>query len=212
MLFLDGPPAYSRFRLDKLAETIAAQVPALQSLSAHCVHLVLLADDGAGELSPADRRKLDELLDYGPRRTASPADAASLVVTPRIGTRSPWSTKATDIAHRCGLGRIARLERGVAWKLHGADPAAAFSERDFEVFARHLHDPMTESVFLSRSAAEALFEQSPPAPLKSVDLLQRGRQALVEANAAWGLALSDEEIDYLLAQYRRLDRDPTDAE
>jgi len=213
MLFLDGPPAHSSFRLDKLAAAIAREVPALKSLSARCVHLVLLRDDASPEsLSEEERGRLDRLLAYGPPQAACPGSRAFLIVTPRVGTRSPWSTKATEIVHRCGLKRIERLERGVIWFLHGAGADTAFNERDFEVFARHLHDPMTESVFRERDAVARLFEQAEPAPLQTVPLLARGRTALAEANAAWGLALAGEEMDYLTAQYWRLARDPTDAE
>jgi phosphoribosylformylglycinamidine synthase len=213
MLFLDGPTAYSAFRLNKLAGAIAREVPALRSLCAHSIHLVLLEGHGnGGGLTPDEARKLDRLLDYGPRRPAAAPSGDTLIVTPRIGTRSPWSTKATEIVHRCGLQRIQRLERGVVWSLQGADATERFSDRELEVFSRHLHDPMTESVFRTRDDASRLLEQTAPAPLLTVPLLAQGRAALEKANVDWGLALSGEEMDYLVAQYRRLERDPTDVE
>jgi len=212
MLLLDGPAALSSFRLQKLTADIAREVPALAALWARCVHLVELDAAAGAELPPAERRRLEQLLDYGaPVRTPSGTHDA-LIVTPRLGTRSPWSTKATEIAHRCGLGRIRRLERGVAWGLQGHDPARPFTPAERRVFRRHLHDPMTESVFTAAGDLECLFERAPPAPVATVPLGAAGRPALERANADWGLALSGEEIDYLVAQYRRLGRDPTDAE
>ncbi|MDZ7840748.1 MAG: phosphoribosylformylglycinamidine synthase [Gammaproteobacteria bacterium] len=213
MLCLDGPPAHSEFRLEQLASAISTEVPGLASLSAHCVHFVLLDDPaGGGALTPDERHKLDRLLDYGPSRPVAGSSNASLIVTPRTGTRSPWSTKATEILHRCGLHRIRRLERGVIWSLHTVDSAVGFSGRDMDVLGRHLHDPMTETVFPDLEGARVLFDQAPPAPLQTVPLLSRGRAALESANADWGLALSGDEMDYLVSRYRHLDRDPTDAE
>jgi phosphoribosylformylglycinamidine synthase len=214
MLFLDGPRAFSTFRLEKLAGAIAREVPGLEALSARCVHLVELGESGGeGGLSAAERRKLDQLLDYGEAPASDhPAPQDTLIVTPRIGTRSPWSTKATDIMHRCGLERIRRVERGVLWSPRGRDPSTPFTGPDFDVFARHLHDPMTESVFRRREEVGRLFDHAEPAPLLSVPLLEEGRGSLERANLDWGLALSEDEIDYLVEQYRRLNRNPTDVE
>jgi len=212
MLFLDGPAALSSFRLEKLANAMAREVPSLRALSAHCLHLVKI-DEGAGDaLSGTDRDKLNRLLSYGIPAPPPSGPHESLLVTPRIGTRSPWSTKATEILHRCGLGMVTRVERGVLWRLQGTDPGRAFTDHDYLVFDRHLHDPMTESRFTEPGQAARLFEQSPPAPVVTVALQERGRRALEQANQDWGLALSDDEMDYLAARYRRLERDPTDAE
>ncbi|MGA8260585.1 MAG: phosphoribosylformylglycinamidine synthase [Arenicellales bacterium] len=213
VLVLEGPAAHSRFRLEKLTGAISREAPSLKALSARCLHLVLLEEQAATEgLTAGELRKLDRLLHYGPRSEPAPFAGESLIVTPRVGTRSPWSSKATDIVQRCGLRRIERLERGIAWTLQAVDPSRPFSESDFEVFARHLHDPMTESVFRNTGDAQRLFEHAAPAPLETVPLLERGRQALEEANVAWGLALSEDEIDYLVGQYRDLGRDPSDVE
>ena len=213
MLVLEGPAAHSGFRLEKLTGAISREAPSLKALSARCLHLVLLDEQAAVEgLTGEESRKLERLLDYGPRAGDVAVSGEPLMVTPRIGTHSPWSSKATDIVQRCGLRRIERLERGIAWTLQAVDPSRPFSESDFEVFARHLHDPMTESVFRNADAACSLFEHAPPAPLETVPLLERGRQALEEANVEWGLALAPDEIDYLVEQYRDLGRDPSDVE
>lgn len=213
MLILDGPPAFSRFRLEKLTQAIAREVPVLRALSARCFHLVALGDgESEATLTASEKQKLDCLLDYGRRPPSEADDNGVLFVTPRIGTRSPWSSKATEIVHRCGLHGIQRLERGVVWTFSGRDPACSFSEMDVEVFSRHLHDPMTESVFKTRDGARRLFEQTSPAAVQTVPFLERGRASLEQANSEWGLALSADEMDYLVERYRRLERDPTDAE
>ena len=180
-------------------------------MSARSLHLVLL-DDASNGLGDDEARRLESLLDYGPPLDAAIENGASLIVTPRIGTHSPWSSKATEIAQRCGLDRIRRLERGVAWTLQARDPARPFSEAELQTFARLLHDPMTESVFRSRDDVRRLFESMRPAPLETVALRAEGRPALERANVEWGLALSVDEMDYLLEQYSRLERDPTDVE
>ncbi|MFN6961268.1 MAG: phosphoribosylformylglycinamidine synthase, partial [Rhodocyclaceae bacterium] len=127
-----------------------------------------------------------------------------LLVTPRLGTISPWSSKATDIAHNCGFDAVKRIERGIAYIL----PNSALTKRHLA----RLHDRMTESVLDSLDAVEALFHHVAPQPMTSIDILAGGRTALVAANDELGLALSADEIDYLIDNFTKLGRNPTDVE
>ena len=131
------------------------------------------------------------------------------MVTPRPGTISPWSSKATDIAHNCGLDLVQRIERGITYQVFADVELSA--EQQLQI-AESLHDRMTEAVLRNTNEAEQLFIEAEPAPLSTVPVLSGGREALVEANQSLGLALAEDEIDYLVESYIRLDRDPTDVE
>ena len=190
-----------RLRLDDIA---------IRAVATRHVHLIAtrrsLADD--------ERRRLDALLDGEP--AAAPlVRGESFLVLPRLGTLSPWASKATDIAHRCGLDAIVRIERGVLYEIElkgGLFGRAKVDAAARERIGRHLHDRMTEFVVDGDFDPSSLFDRVTAEPLQVVPLLARGRIALVDANAAWGLALSDDEIDYLDAAFTRLARDPTDVE
>ena len=212
ILRLRGSRALSPFRRDKLLSRLRARVPAVASVDAWYWHFVALR----GDLTPEERAVLVSLLDYGPvssRNAPAPEDEAVdavLLVVPRPGTISPWSSKATDIARRCGLTAIERVERGVVYYVQtDGEPLA---ERALAALRPLIHDRMTEAVFPSLEDAQRLFRHFEPAPLKEVDLMERGRAALEQANRAMGLALSDDEIDYLLASFRAAGRNPTDVE
>ncbi len=206
MLELRGAPALSAFRHAKLLAALSDGVGDVASLSAEYVHFV----DHEGELSGEALAVLEQLLDYGVEpRDGEVREGQLFLVVPRIGTQSPWSSKATDIAHNCGLSQVRRIERGIAYrvKLKGM-----LSEKAFERIIAALHDRMTETVLTDSSDAVKLFAHHEPAPLGSVDLLAGGREALVIANAELGLALADDEIDYLVEAFRDLGRNPTDVE
>jgi phosphoribosylformylglycinamidine synthase len=203
MLLLPGAPALSRFRLDKLLAALRAIDPGVESVEAHFHHFV----DLARPLSADEARVLGRLLesDVAP---APPATGTRLIVTPRPGTISPWASKATDIAHVCGLGAVHRIERGTLYTLQGA-PAA---HEALAGLAAVLHDRMTEAVLYALEDGAALFQSEAPRPLGRVALGTDGRAALVAADARLGLALSADEVDYLVAAYGTLGRDPTDVE
>jgi phosphoribosylformylglycinamidine synthase len=205
MLILSGPPALSDFRTSRLLAALKARVPAVESLTSRFVHFVQVQ----GALSAEHRRVLDALLTYGPRLAAAPSGDAQIIVIPRPGTISPWSSKATDIAHVCGLESIERIERGIAYEIRAASPLGDDALRQL---APALHDRMTESAILSIEDAQSLFAHDQPRELRSIPLRARGRAALVEANESMGLALSDDEIDYLADSFGRLGRDPNDVE
>ena len=205
MLTLPGAPAFSRFRLDKFLEDLRAACPVVTGVAARHMHFADLERD----LDEAELRLLKRLLTYGPARSVALPEGEVLLVVPRFGTISPWSSKATDIAHNCGLGVVRRLERGTAWHLEARRPLEA---GELETVAALLHDRMTESVVRRLEEVARLFERHEPAPLGTVDLLGGGREALVRANGELGLALSEDEIDYLAAHYFGTGRNPTDAE
>ena len=206
MLVLRGGPAYSESRLERTLARVRREVPDLRSLDAEFVHFA----EVDGSLGARETRVLDQLLRYGP--SASPerplAHGALLVVVPRIGTISPWSSKATDIARSCGLEAVRRLERGIAYRVSGAGSG----EDLVRAVAPLVHDRMTQSVLSSTDEAGVLFADAEPRSFDRVPLLERGREALVAANIDLGLALVEDEIDYLERSFRGLGRDPSDVE
>ncbi|WP_026321240.1 phosphoribosylformylglycinamidine synthase [Arhodomonas aquaeolei] len=207
MLQITGNPALSEFRIERLLGDLAPGTPALTGLSARHVHFV----DTDSALDEQERAVLEALLDYGePGPDTARADEILLVV-PRLGTISPWASKATDIAHNCGLTGIRRIERGVLWNIQLADGATLDAGARARLLAA-LHDRMTESVLAGPDEAAALFTRHEPRPVVTVDLLGGGRDALVHADAELGLALAEDEIDYLVESYGTLGRNPTDME
>src|SRR5215469_14179561 len=205
MLQLPGPPALSAFRIAKLLERLRALEPTITQVSARFVHFVELAQP----LSASEQGILAQLLTYGPRLPqAADENGARLLVVPRAGTISPWSSKATDIAQVCGLAPVRRIERGIAYRLTAA---AALGGEQLERVAPVLFDRMTEEALLDPAQVVRLFEHGQPRPAQRVSL-RRGRVALEEADRRLGLALSAEEMDYLLESFARLRRDPSDVE
>ncbi|HHJ12856.1 MAG TPA: phosphoribosylformylglycinamidine synthase [Gammaproteobacteria bacterium] len=206
MLLLAGKSACSAFRLRKLLGRIQALSPQVHGLRARYVHFVALEQ----RLDETAREILHALLEYDGQEAGSEG-SHSFWVVPRIGTISPWSSKATDIAHNCGLAAVGRIERGIRYDLDVV-PGATLSGPVLEDILGVLHDRMTESVLSSAGDAEALFRHAEPAPLQTVDVLGGGREALQVADRELGLALSPDEIDYLLESFTALGRNPTDVE
>jgi len=206
MLELPGAPALSAFRIAKLLERLTASEPAVQGLSARFVHFA----DLARPLTPAETALLRQLLTYGPRLPpqAHAQEGERLLVVPRAGTISPWSSKATDIVHVCGLASVRRVERGIEYRLRAAQPRGPARHT---ALAPALLDRMTEMALLEAGEAARLFAHAPARPLATVSL-RGGRAALAAANERLGLALSADEIEYLLASFAQLGRDPTDVE
>ncbi|HND60238.1 MAG TPA: phosphoribosylformylglycinamidine synthase [Opitutaceae bacterium] len=207
MLILRGSSALSPFRLQKLLQDlVTAGVPA-RSVAAEFVHVVDLAAD----LSANGRHVLDQLLTYGPRRAATTAAGLLQVVAPRPGTISPWSSKATDIARICGLDQVRRIERLIAYSVE-LPPGTTLSPDQRRALGARLHDRMTQVVFERLEDASVLFHHDTPRPMTSVPVLKEGRAALVAANTSLGLALAEDEIDYLVKAFTQLQRDPHDVE
>ncbi|MCF7985333.1 MAG: phosphoribosylformylglycinamidine synthase, partial [Thiohalocapsa sp.] len=204
MLCLRGAPALSDFRLSKLGERLRdAGLPAC-SLYAELMHFA----DLSAPLDEVARQLLDRLLRYGPSLSGHEPAGRLVLVVPRPGTISPWSSKATDIARNCGLEAVRRLERGTAYYLDGP----GLEDAALAAAAAVLHDRMTEIALFDLADADRLFAQAEPRPGISVDVLAGGRAALEQANGELGLALSDDEIDYLVESFGALGRNPTDVE
>jgi phosphoribosylformylglycinamidine synthase len=219
MLTLRGSSALSPFRLEKLrADLVASGLP-VRALAARFVHVAELADSAAA-LPPAQQTVLEKLLTYGPRRpgvSIPPGSGLVQIIAPRPGTISPWSSKATDIAHICGLAPVKRIERVVEFTVAIDNsaltkPLSVLSSDQLATLRGKLHDRMTQVVFDSLDACAALFSHATPAPMTSVPVLAQGRAALVAANTTLGLALADDEIDYLVKAFTTLGRDPNDIE
>ncbi|MEQ1881796.1 MAG: phosphoribosylformylglycinamidine synthase, partial [Burkholderiales bacterium] len=208
LLTLRGRNALSDFRLKNLSQRLQSIAPAITSVSAEYWHFVSLRD----ALPAAQRRILDRILTYGSissRRGES--YATQVIVVPRIGTISPWASKATEIARGCGLGPVERIERGVVYYL-GSRSGQTLTAHDHQALAPLFHDRMTESILHSMDEVSRLFQQIAPQALTRISLLKSGRKALEQANRELGLALSEDEIDYLLDNFQRMQRDPTDVE
>jgi len=213
MLILRGSPALSTFRLNKLAQDLVAAGVPVRSLSAEFVHICELTS----ELAEPQREVLGKLLTYGPSRAAQAVSGLLQVVAPRPGTISPWSSKATDIAHICGLTGVKRIERVTAFTIEfdnaGLEPPLHVVPSDKLAKLRSLlHDRMTQVVYTDLDACAALFRHEQPRAHTTVPVLAEGRAALVTANSALGLALAEDEIDYLVAAFTKLKRDPNDIE
>ena len=213
--FLDGGNAVSDFKVQQILPRLQAVSDKITGLSARFVHLASF--DAAPDAATLDR--LGQLMSYGEPVSEShlaleKGGAPALLVMPRLGTVSPWASKATDIAHNCGLA-LHRVERLVEFRIglkSGLLGKASLSEAQLRAVADALHDRMTEAVTTERSQAQALFTELHPAPMEHVDVLGGGRAALEKANTDWGLALADDEIDYLVNAFNGLKRNPTDVE
>ena len=205
----EGASALSDFRIAQLLPRLAAISPQIQGIAARFVHLVATT----APLQDAQKQTLSALLTYG-EPYAGPVDGPVIVVSPRIGTVSPWASKATDIAHNCGFD-VRRVERLTEYRLtlkSGLLGSAKLTAEQLGQVAAVLHDRMTESAMPGRDEAAALFTALEPAPMEHVDVLGGGRTALEEANKTWGLALAEDEIEYLVTAFTGLKRNPTDVE
>ncbi len=193
MLVLIGGSALSAFRVEALLDKCRKLSPGFENLSARNIYFI------DGRVSTDTTDKLQELLAANPIGDIQP----DLITVPRAGTISPWASKATDIAHNCGLSEVSRIERGTAWFSEGG-----ITENAHVLF----YDRMTEMVLSNTSSAESLFEDKAPAPLLEIDVLDGGVEQLKKDNVTYGFALSDDEIEYLVESFKTINRNPTDAE
>jgi phosphoribosylformylglycinamidine synthase len=218
MLILPGSNALSAFRSQRLLTQLQAVLPAITAVQARHLHFI----DAAAPLSSDDTSRLQGLLTYGEPAQAELADGGAVeefVVIPRFGTISPWASKATDIVHNCGMAHIKRVERGVAYRIHlkagflgSSIGAGKMSAEQAEAVAALLHDRMTDSVLRHADEAAGLFRTLEAKPLESIDVLGAGKRALDKANTDLGLAMSEDEVDYLHDAFTKAKRNPTDVE
>lgn len=208
-----GINALSDFRVQQLLPRLQAIDGRIAGIQARFVHLV------ATDMPPTEalKTRLSALLSYGdpcPAGSGKDEDALLFIVSPRFGTVSPWASKATDIAHNCGLA-IKRIERITEYRVSlksGFFGKTALSDSQREQVAALLHDRMTESVMTGREQAAGLFTELQGAPLQTINVLAGGKAALEAANTEFGLALAADEIDYLVTAFTQLQRNPTDVE
>ncbi|MWN90422.1 phosphoribosylformylglycinamidine synthase [Gilliamella sp. Pra-s65] len=209
MKILAGCSALSSFRISKILSTCCEKSIPVINIEAQYLHFV----DLAGELTAEQTLTLDKLLQYGPKSAQINVDQTAskqlFLVTPRAGTISPWSSKATDIAHNCGLSQVRRIERGIAYYVQ---VSSALTDSQKNDFLSLIHDRMMETVFSNLEQVELLFHIDSPAPVTTINLLGEGRKALQDANLKLGLALAPDEIDYLVENFQKLKRNPTDVE
>ncbi len=207
MLKLRGGNALSSFRLEKLMQGLRDMAPAISHVHAEYWHFAATRR----ALEAQEILVLEKLLTYGPASPVEEPQGELFLVVPRLGTISPWSSKATDIASHCALEAVERLERGVAFYVQKAD-GSALTQQEKQALLPLIHDRMTEMVLADFDAAEKLFRHFEPAPFSTVDILGQGKGALEQANRSMGLALSPDEIEYLVENFTRIGRNPTDVE
>jgi len=204
ILKIPGAQALSAFRLNRLRSDLQTIEPSITAVAAEYVHFV----DTEGDLAAEDVQILEQILSYGKMGPPRLCLGEYFLVVPRLATISPWSSKATEIARRCGLSAVQRIERGIEYCLQ-CDGEFSLSKR--EALKGLLHDRMTQ-VVLGRGQHEHIFQHHAPQPLEYIQLIEEGRWALVKANSHLGLALSEDELDYLDESFRALGRNPTDVE
>ncbi|MFT7559031.1 MAG: phosphoribosylformylglycinamidine synthase [Flavobacteriales bacterium] len=203
MLIHRGSAALSEFRIQKLIEKIRSAGLSIEGLCAEYVHFIKVSS----ELSDEEHSTLTQLLSYGPKSVELKlSNEREIIAIPRQGTISPWSSKASEIAKNAGLNKIERIERGIRYSVKGEDAS------QLDALSAMLHDRMVETALLDIAKAEILFSQHQPETYTTVPVLSEGREALIKANTGLGLALADDEIDYLNQSFIDLKRDPSDIE
>jgi phosphoribosylformylglycinamidine synthase len=211
MLILPGSNALSAFRTQRLLSQLQAVEPAITGVAGRFLHFI----EAAASLTQDETSRLEALLTYG-ERSAAGAQGEEFVVIPRFGTISPWASKATDIVHNCGMGHIKRVERGVSYHVQMKSGlmggAKKLSDAAAQAVVALLHDRMTETVLRNAEEASGLFRELEAQALEFIDVLAGGREALVGANTDLGLALSEDEVEYLLNAFTQAKRNPTDVE
>ena len=202
ILKLSGGDALSAFRAQRLLPVLRAAAPGVTAVSASYVHFVA----STRELTADEIQRLEALLDYGDPAKAD-AEGTEFLTVPRLGTISPWASKATDIVHNCGIDAVERIERGVSYRVAGT-----MTDAEKAAVAKCLFDRMTETVLADGTDPAVLFTDVPGKPMAVVDVKAGGRAALEKANGEMGLALSEDEIAYLVEAFTKQGRNPTDVE
>ena len=207
MFQLRGNPALSKFRLDKLSDSLALSAPNIASIDTDFYHFVW----SAVALDSMQKSTLEQILTYGTHTKPHTVEGELFLVIPRIGTISPWASRATDIVQHCGLEQIVRVERGIAYYVK-TKKNIPLTEAEKEILKAAIYDRMTETIVMRLADADKLYHEAEPKPLDIVDILLGGKAALNVANSELGLALSADEVDYLFENFSKVQRNPTDVE
>ena len=207
MICLRGSAALSQFRIEKIQTSLGQTSPNISHIYAEFFHFAWLE----GKIDCKQQNTLEQILTYGPTMQVEEPKGELFLVTPRLGTISPWASRATDIVQHCGLPEIKRVERGIAYYVQTKNNQP-LTEAERKQLLPLIHDRMTETVFADLNDAAKLYHTDAPTPLSTVDILQGGKQELNKANSELGLALSPDEVDYLFDNYTKMARNPTDVE
>lgn len=201
-----GPTALSEFRRSKLLNDLKSIDTNIDRITAAYVHFI----ETDRPMTSEESERLALVLDYGgkPLTDTDLVGQTAYLAVPRLGTLSPWSSKATDIVKRCRLELVHRVERAIEYRILGHGTWTDAQDRSIKAL---LHDRMTQTILPLGEEAK-LFQHHRPQVLETVALLSEGRSALVQANKTLGLALSEDELDYLAESFTALGRDPTDVE
>ncbi|MBA6340052.1 phosphoribosylformylglycinamidine synthase [Colwellia sp. MB02u-10] len=202
-----GAPALSDFRVNKLLNQCAELQLPVTDIYAEFSHFAHIS----AALNVEESQVLQQLLKYGPTIEEHEPVGQFILVTPRPGTISPWSSKSTDIANNCGLTKVIRLERGLAYYV-STENAVPLTTEQQSTLNNLIHDRMMEAIFTDLNDATALFASAEPGELTSIDIEHGGKNALVRANSELGLALADDEVNYLFENFTKLGRNPHDIE
>ena len=206
MLILQGSNALSKFRINKLLSVVQTHTPEIISIQTRFIHFV----NENEALDKKEDAQLNELLNYG-ETCNSFIKGSQLIAIPRPGTISPWSSKASDIAHNSGLNKIIRIERGIIY-LFEISNEKKLTKGQIEKITPLIHDRMTEIIIEDENEAVKLFNTTEPNPIEKIDILNKGIDELEKANLNMGLALSQDEINFLFSNFSELKRNPTDVE
>ena len=207
MKTLRGAPALSDFRISKLLNQCSELQLPVTDIYAEFSHFAHISE----QLNSEETEVLQQLLKYGPTIEEHEPVGQLLLVTPRPGTISPWSSKSTDIAKNCGLSKIIRLERGLSYYV-STENSSPLTTAQQSTLNNLLHDRMMETIFNDLNDATALFASAEPGELTSIDIENGGKNALIQANVELGLALADDEVNYLFENFTKLGRNPHDIE
>ncbi len=206
MQVVSGSRVFSPFSHARLLDQLKSCQSTITDFHASYYHFI----DFEQTLDALQANRLQLLLQYGEQSPIHSNQANEVWVIPRIGTISPWSSKATEIIQRCGLNAIRRVERGICYHIECVGGQTLDLQQESEMTSL-LYDRMTQSL-VSQNDLDQAFHYSKPAPLVVIPVLTKGLDALLQVNQKLGLGLSQQEIEYLLESYLALDRNPTDAE
>jgi len=207
IIHITGGPAYSKFRKEKLLRNLQIINNQIKDIHSQYIHIIWCEK----KITATHKAVLEKILYYGPRAQALTFKNNIIITMPRPGTISPWASRATDIANHCGLFHIKRIERAIAVYIELKNETL-LSKNEKKVLSVSLHDRMTEVSIFNLDDTQSLFSFLPPKPIQYAEIIESGKQVLIDFNKKLGLALSEDEIDYLFDYFTSIKRNPTDVE